>query len=124
MEDSESGDVAGAGAVSSGDKVADADEGRGGGGIGSGSSLRAALTIERLPLDGLRPNNFSVSDRPKLLADEGDGDFAGCGFGGKVRLLAMGGGRFDLYPDSLTDDGRRKCVDCPPNTADSAAEAC
>lgn len=95
-----------------------------GGGIGSGSSLRAALTIDRLPLEGRRPNSFSVSVLPMLLAEEGEGDLDDCGFGGRAKLLAIGGGRFALYAGSLGDEGRRKCVCWLPKTADSAACVC
>jgi hypothetical protein len=55
------------------DPTIDAEGGIGGTGIGSGSSLNAALTIDLRP-DGFLPKSFSVNVRPKLFAEDGDGD--------------------------------------------------
>lgn len=89
-----SGDLIGLGGGAMGETIAKG--GTGGVGIISGSSLKAARTIDRRPFEGLRPKSFSVSVRFKLLAEDGAGDLDDCAADGSARLLAIGGGCFDL----------------------------
>jgi hypothetical protein len=76
---SDSAGLAGLGGLSGGVEVVGNERGgTGGAEFVSGSSLKAARTMERRPFDGLRPNNFSVRVRLRDRADEGAGDMSGC----------------------------------------------